>query len=83
MLLIKNGRVLDPSSGTDSPLDILVDGSRISKIGASLSASNAELFDASGMIVAVSYTHLDVYKRQEPGQYYIPCPLVPRWGTIC
>jgi dihydroorotase len=67
MLLIKNGRVLDPSSNTDASLDILVDGSRISKIGASLSASNAELFDASGMIVAPGFIDLHCHLR-EPGQ---------------
>ena len=67
MLLIKNGRVLDPSSNTDASLDILVDGSRISKIGASLSTSNAELFDASGMIVAPGFIDLHCHLR-EPGQ---------------
>ncbi|MGD0404726.1 MAG: dihydroorotase [Candidatus Acidiferrales bacterium] len=67
MLLIKNGRVLDPSSSTDASLDILVDGSRISKIGASLSASNADLFDASGMIVAPGFIDLHCHLR-EPGQ---------------
>ena len=29
MLLIKNGRVLDPASGTDSARDILLDGERV------------------------------------------------------
>ena len=34
MLLIKNGRVLDPATKTDAALDVLLDGERISKIGA-------------------------------------------------
>src|SRR6202167_2581387 len=67
MLLIKNGRVLDPASGTDASLDILLDGSRISKVGASLSASNAEVFDAAGMIVAPGFIDLHCHLR-EPGQ---------------
>src|SRR6204780_1546880 len=67
MLLIKNGRVLDPSSGTDASLDILLDGSRISKVGANLSASNVEVFDASGMIVAPGFIDLHCHLR-EPGQ---------------
>src|ERR1700691_6043946 len=67
MLLIKNGRVLDPASGTDASLDILLDGSRISKVGASLSASDAEVFDASGMIVAPGFIDLHCHLR-EPGQ---------------
>ena len=32
MLLIKNGRVLDPASKTDAALDILLDGDRIAEI---------------------------------------------------
>src|ERR1700677_647674 len=67
MLLIKNGRVLDPSSNTDAALDVLVDGPRISKVGASLSASNAEVFDAAGMIVAPGFIDLHCHLR-EPGQ---------------
>src|ERR1700683_5542023 len=67
MLLIKNGRVLDPSSGTDASLDVLLDGSRISKGGASLSASNVEVFDAAGMIVAPGFIDLHCHLR-EPGQ---------------
>ena len=34
MLLIKNGRVLDPASKTDATLDVLLDGEQIAKIGA-------------------------------------------------
>src|SRR5471030_2617165 len=67
MLLIKNARVLDPSSGMDASLDILLDGSRISKVDAYLSASNAEVFDASGMIVAPGFIDLHCHLR-EPGQ---------------
>jgi dihydroorotase len=67
MLLIKNGRVLDPSSNTDKPLDILLDGARISKVGANLSADDAEVFDAAGMIVAPGFIDLHCHLR-EPGQ---------------
>src|SRR6202167_5637054 len=67
MLLIKNGRVLDPSSNTDAALDVLVDVSRISMVGAGLSASNAEVFDAAGMIVAPGFIDLHCHLR-EPGQ---------------
>jgi dihydroorotase len=67
MLLIKNGHVLDPSSNTDEPLDILLDGSRVSKVGANLSAANVEVFDAAGMIVAPGFIDLHCHLR-EPGQ---------------
>jgi dihydroorotase len=67
MLLIKNGRVLDPASKTDAPRDVLVDGARISKTGANLSAGDAEIFDANGLIVAPGFIDLHCHLR-EPGQ---------------
>ena len=67
MLLIKNGRVLDPASKTDSVHDVLLDGDRISKIAAGISAPDAEVFDATGMIVAPGFIDLHCHLR-EPGQ---------------
>jgi len=67
MLLIKNGRVLDPATKTDATLDVLLDGDRISKIGANLSRNGAETFDASGLIVAPGFLDLHCHLR-EPGQ---------------
>jgi dihydroorotase len=67
MLLIKNGRVLDPATKTDAALDVLLDGGRISKIGANLTAPGAEIFDAKGLIVAPGFIDLHCHLR-EPGQ---------------
>jgi len=70
MLLIKNGRVLDPASGTDAPRDILLDGDRIAEIaptGKIADTSGAAAFDASGFIVAPGFIDLHVHLR-EPGQ---------------
>ncbi|HXN72404.1 MAG TPA: dihydroorotase [Candidatus Acidoferrales bacterium] len=67
MLLIKNGRVLDPSSNAEASLDILLDGPLISKVGANLTASDAEVFDAAGMIVTPGFIDLHCHLR-EPGQ---------------
>jgi dihydroorotase len=67
MLLIKNGRVLDPSRKTDAALDILLDGDRIAKVGGNLSAADAEVFDADGLVVAPGFIDLHCHLR-EPGQ---------------
>jgi dihydroorotase len=67
MLLIKNGRVLDPATGTDSVQDVLLDGDRIQKVGVSLSVPDAEVFDAQKMIVAPGFIDLHCHLR-EPGQ---------------
>jgi len=67
MLLIKNGRVLDPASKTDAKLDVLLDGDRIANVGANLSVDGAEVFDANGMIVAPGFIDLHCHLR-EPGQ---------------
>ena len=71
MLLVKNGRVLDPSSKTDAALDILVDGDAIAELAPAGKITRdtraAEVFDASGLIVAPGFIDLHVHLR-EPGQ---------------
>jgi dihydroorotase len=67
MLLIKNGRVIDPASRTDAALDVLLDGEHIAQAGRGLTAPGAEVFDATGMIVAPGFIDLHCHLR-EPGQ---------------
>jgi len=70
MLLIKNGRVLDPTSKTDAVRDILLDGETISEIAApgKISRANgAEVFDAAGLVVTPGFIDMHVHLR-EPGQ---------------
>ena len=66
MLLIHNGRVVDPARAFDGPADVLIDGSRIARIGPKVDAPGAERFDASGMIVAPGFIDLHCHLR-EPG----------------
>src|ERR1700674_2539261 len=70
MLLIKNGRVVDPASKRDAALDVLLDGERIKEVGATGKISapqDAEVFDATGLIVAPGFIDIHVHLR-EPGQ---------------
>jgi dihydroorotase len=70
MLLIKNGRVLDPASKTDAAQDLLLDGEKIAETSAPgkiTRARDAEIFDAAGLIVAPGFIDMHVHLR-EPGQ---------------
>jgi len=70
MLLIKNGRVLDPASKTDAVRDILLDGETVADIvapGEIARANGAEIFDATGLVVAPGFIDMHVHLR-EPGQ---------------
>ncbi len=70
MLLVKNGRVLDPATKTDASLDILLDGEKIKEVapaGKVTGAQGAEVFDAAGLIVAPGFIDLHAHLR-EPGQ---------------
>jgi dihydroorotase len=70
MLLIKNGRVLDPATKTDAAQDILLDREKIADIGSPgkiTNARDAEIFDASGLIIAPGFIDMHVHLR-EPGQ---------------
>lgn len=70
MLVIKNGRVLDPASHTDALKDVLLKDGRIKEIAppGKLSVdSGVEAFDASGLIVAPGFIDMHVHLR-EPGQ---------------
>jgi dihydroorotase len=75
MLLIKNGRVLNPATKTDAAMDVLLDGDRIKEVaaqgktsaGSGQSQNGLEVFDASGLIVAPGFIDIHVHLR-EPGQ---------------
>src|SRR5580704_8810240 len=67
LLLIKNGRLIDPASKTDARHDVLLHGPRIVRVGPDLTTFDADLFDATGMIVAPGFIDLHCHLR-EPGQ---------------
>ena len=75
MLLIKNGRVLNPATKTDAAMDVLLDGDRIKEVaspgktsaGGAQSQTGLEIFDATGSIVAPGFIDIHVHLR-EPGQ---------------
>ncbi len=62
-LYIKGGRIIDPANGIDAIGDLFIQGGRISVS----SAPEAEIIDATGLIVAPGLIDIHVHLR-EPGQ---------------
>jgi dihydroorotase len=75
MLYIKNGRVLDPVTGTDEALDILIAQGKIVKIASQggirqdWKEGETEVIDAAGCIVSPGLTDVHVHFR-DPGFTY-------------
>jgi len=67
-LLIKNGRVIDPRSGVDDHLDVLVEEGKIRGIAPAIEVEDAVVIDASNRVVTPGLIDMHVHLRQ-PGQH--------------
>jgi len=67
-LLIRGGRVIDPANGLDAVQDVLLADDRVAAVGA-LSDAEAQILDASGLVVAPGLVDMHVHLR-EPGFEY-------------
>ena len=65
-IVIKNGRVIDPSSNTDRVADVLIVEGKIAGVAPNLSSPHAEVFDATGLVVTPGFIDMHVHLR-EPG----------------
>ena len=66
-LLLKNGRVVDPASGVDQTLDVLVEDGKIAKLAERIPSREAEVVDVGGLVVCPGFIDMHVHLR-EPGQ---------------
>lgn len=66
-ILIRNGQVVDPLNETTSPLDILVENGKITRIEKQLTDEADTVIDASGLIIAPGLVDMHVHFR-DPGQ---------------
>ncbi|HEY8233072.1 MAG TPA: dihydroorotase [Vicinamibacteria bacterium] len=66
-LLLKGGRVVDPSRGKDAVLDVLLDGGKVEAVGTRVAARGAEVVDAKGLVVCPGFIDIHTHLR-EPGR---------------
>jgi dihydroorotase len=67
-ILLRGGRVIDPSRGLDETSDVLLQQGKIAAVGRNLGTPDgAEVVDATGKVVAPGLIDLHVHLR-EPGQ---------------
>jgi dihydroorotase len=73
MLVLKGGRVLDPSTGLDDVADVVIEAGRVLRVGrdagAGLAGEAIRIVDAAGKWVMPGFVDLHVHFR-EPGQEY-------------
>ena len=67
-LLLKGGRLLDPSQGLDEPGDLVVQDGKIAGAGRSVSGPDgAEIIDCAGLIISPGFIDVHCHLR-EPGR---------------
>ena len=64
--LVRGGRIVDPSTGLDGLLDILLSGGKIAAVGARLDAAPDRTIDVTGLVVVPGLIDMHVHLR-EPG----------------
>ena len=69
-LLVRGGRVIDPSQDLDGELEILIEDGVITRVGEKVKGiRGAEVYEAHGMVVSPGLIDMHVHLR-EPGQEY-------------
>lgn len=66
-LLIKDARIISPADKLDQIADILIDGSKISKVGKNIKAAASKVIDAANKIAVPGLIDMHVHLR-EPGR---------------
>lgn len=90
-LLVANGYVIDPSSGVNAGKNLLIEQGRVVGLldRGEPQPADAEVFDATGLIVAPGFIDLHVHLR-EPGQEYketiatgAAAAVAGGWTSVC
>ncbi|HEY3349533.1 MAG TPA: dihydroorotase [Thermoanaerobaculia bacterium] len=68
-VLLRGGRVVDPSCNLDQTLDVLLRDGVVAKVDEKIAAKGAEVVEAAGLVVAPGFVDLHTHLR-EPGFEY-------------
>ncbi len=68
-ILLRGGRVVDPSRNLDQTLDVLLKDGVVAKVDEKIAAKGAEVVEAAGFVVAPGFVDLHTHLR-EPGFEY-------------
>src|SRR5918912_4300946 len=90
-LLIANGYVVDPTQGVNGGRDVLIEDGRVVELlkSGGDAPEGAEVFDATGLVVAPGFIDLHTHLR-EPGQEYketiasgAAAAVAGGWASVC
>ena len=65
-ILLRGARLIDPRSGHDGVVDVLVEDEEVSAVGRGLTGGRAEFLDCDGLVLAPGLVDLHAHLR-EPG----------------
>jgi dihydroorotase len=68
-LIIRNGRVIDPTQRLDGQMDVLLVDGNVAQLGANLQHDDATVFDATGCIVCPGLIDVHVHLREPGGEH--------------
>ncbi len=69
-ILLKGGRVVDPSQGIDEVVDVLLDEGKVAGVGKGLGTPDgADVRDVSGLVVAPGLVDVHVHLREPGGEH--------------
>ena len=66
-LLIRGGRLIDPTNRVDQVADLLIENGTVAQVGKGLKAAGAQVLEAEGKVVTPGFIDLHVHLRS-PGQ---------------
>ncbi len=68
-LLLRGGRVVDPTQDLDAVCDVRLEGGTVAEVGADLAKGDSRERDVSGLVVTPGWIDMHIHLR-EPGQEY-------------